>query len=134
MKAIIQRDWYTDKQTTGYLRLVNSENQVIFACSTLELADKNNQKSISCIPKGVYTCVRIVSPRLGVCYSIQNVPNRQAILIHVGNFSSEIKGCILIGQGLLDVNKDNYKDVISSQNCMNWFQKIAGHSFTLIIE
>ena len=54
---------------------------------TLELADRDNQKQISCIPKGVYNCDRITSPKFGVCYRVNNVPNRMHILLPPKNCS-----------------------------------------------
>src|SRR5690242_6247100 len=53
-------------------------------CLTLERPWLNNQKSISCIPKGEYQISRTVRPKHGMCFEVLNVPNRSDILIHKG--------------------------------------------------
>jgi hypothetical protein len=133
-KVIIERDTYTSNQTTGTIKVVNEENVIVFSAMTLELADKNNQKQISCIPKGVYNCDRITSPKFGVCYRVNDVTNRLHILIHVGNYYTDIRGCILIGQGLVKLDKNNDLDLVNSQMTMNNFQLIAGAKIQLIIK
>ena len=133
-KVIIERDSYTSNQTTGTIKVVNENNVIVFSAMTLELADKYNQKQISCIPKGLYICDRITSPKLGVCYRVNDVPNRLHILIHVGNYYTDIKGCILIGQGLVKLDKNDDLDLVNSQMTMNNFQLIAGAKIQLIIK
>lgn len=72
---------------------------------TLELPWRNNYKNMSCIPKGNYQCEVRVSPRFGLVYWVKDVPNRNFILIHSGNwagdtskgFKSHVNGCILLG-------------------------------------
>lgn len=51
MKAELIRQEYTDKQVTGILRILDGE-MVLASFATLELAWKNNQRKVSCIPKG----------------------------------------------------------------------------------
>jgi len=72
---------------------------------TLELPWRDNQKNISCIPKGEYECIVRVSPRFGLVYWLQKVIDRTFILIHSGNWAGDINkglkthtnGCILLG-------------------------------------
>lgn len=64
---------------------------------TLEPPWKNNTRSISCIPPGIYQCKRIQSPKFGDTFEILGVPNRTHILFHKGNKVSETYGCVLIG-------------------------------------
>lgn len=61
---------------------------------TGELPWKENEKNISCIPTDVYTCKRINKTNK---ITVQGVPERTNIQIHSGNFTSDIKGCILVG-------------------------------------
>lgn len=83
--------------------------------NTLELSWKNNQRNISCIPKGTYNVTYTFSPKfMKFTYEIQKVPNRSGIRIHVGNYFNQIQGCILIGNGYRDINKDGRLDVINS--------------------
>lgn len=71
------------------------ERQVL--CHTLELPWRHNAKEISCIPSGEYPVVRTVSPKFGDVYYIRNVPDREGVLIHVGNTISDTRGCVLVG-------------------------------------
>lgn len=75
---------------------------------TLELPWKNNQHGISCIPVGVYKCVPYSSATHPNVWHVIDVPGRTSILIHSGNFASNVKllgsthesdteGCILVG-------------------------------------
>lgn len=64
---------------------------------TLEDAWKNNARRISCIPEGEYVIRRHTSPKFGLCYSVDNVPERSHILIHAGNTAADTNGCILVG-------------------------------------
>lgn len=132
MKAELIRQEFNDKQVTGLLRILNGE-EVIVSFATLELAWKNNQRKVSCIPIGTYTCVARVSPKYGRHFHVTNVPNRDLILIHHGNFHTDILGCILIGKAHKDINKDGYKDVVQSKIAMNELNRIMPEEFELII-
>ncbi|MCP3944514.1 MAG: hypothetical protein GY710_23970 [Desulfobacteraceae bacterium] len=93
MDATIIRLEQSDQGTIGVLRL---DGQA-FAC-TLEPPDNGNQKNISCIPPGVYTALRVVSPKYGDTFEITKVPNRSHVLFHAGNVVKHTKGCVLVGQ------------------------------------
>ena len=121
MKVIISRT-YNLTETIGTLFVMNGEKE-LFKCKTLELPYLDNQKNISCIPEGEYDCLRITSPNKGHCFSIQNVPGRDSILIHKGNFVKgdkiDSKGCILVGSGFFDINKNGFIDIIESTLTLN---------------
>jgi hypothetical protein len=116
MKILIERIDYGDKQTIGKLYLLNSLNEVISEFWSLELPNKDNQRRISCIPEGVYKARKHNSPKHGLSLWLQDVPNRSEILIHKGNYHTDILGCIIIGSDLADINKDGYLDVTNSKN------------------
>jgi hypothetical protein len=64
-------------------------------CATIELPWKNNSARISCIPEGRYPVIKRYSPKFRYHYLLQNVPDRQYILIHPANNAMlELKGCI----------------------------------------
>lgn len=64
---------------------------------TIELPWKDNQRSISCIPAGVYTWQKIKRTSNGKdAIYIRDVEGRSQILIHQGTKPSHSKGCILI--------------------------------------
>lgn len=80
-------------------------------CATIELPWKNNSTGISCIPEGRYSLIKRYSPHLKDHLLLENVPDRQYILIHPANNALlELKGCIApvslitgIGQGVQSV-------------------------------
>lgn len=110
----------TETQSLGVLNAVRSDKSGIFICETLELAYKNNQPMISCIPTGTYNYSFYNSPTKGKVVLIKNVPNRAFIEIHAGNFYTQINGCILVGsKGFLDLNNDDQLDVLSSRQTLS---------------
>jgi hypothetical protein len=80
----------------------------IAICATIELPWKNNSARISCIPEGRYSLIKRYSPKFKNHYLLENVQDRQYILIHPANNAlTELKGCIApvsiitgIGQGV----------------------------------
>jgi hypothetical protein len=67
----------------------------IAICATIELPWKNNSARISCIPEGRYSLIKRYSPKFKNHYLLENVPDRQYILIHPANNALiELKGCI----------------------------------------
>lgn len=83
----------------------------ITICATIELPWKNNSARISCIPEGRYPLIKRYSPKFRNHYLVEDVPDRQYILLHPANNALlELKGCIApvsiitgIGQGSLSV-------------------------------
>jgi len=68
-----------------------------FLCYTLELPWRWNQRNVSCIPRGAYSgFIRYDKPD-GWRIQLQGVPNRSGVQIHIGNYPSDIKGCVLVG-------------------------------------
>ena len=64
-------------------------------CSSIELAWKNNQNRISCIPEGRYELRKRYTAERGWHLILANVPGRQLILIHAANDAKkELLGCI----------------------------------------
>ena len=93
----------------------------IFICPTLELAWKDNKKVISCIPIGTYTWRKRERTK-NIPYThilIENVQNRDGICIHAANYASgnkvQLKGCIAVGSGYADIDKDGNEDIINSK-------------------
>ena len=100
---------YFDDCTIGRLEIDG------FKCFTLELPDLDNQVNISCIPEGIYKGTYIKSVSLGECIDIMNVEGRTYIRIHAGNYTSQIKGCVLVGDGIRHLNGDNIPDITNSK-------------------
>jgi hypothetical protein len=66
---------------------------------------RENRSNISCIPPGMYACEFNQSPHFGLCPEILNVPGRDFVRIHAGNWAgdmglgrkSDTEGCLLPG-------------------------------------
>ena len=131
--VLIQRKEYSDKQVLGELTIYADRVKPIYDCKTLELADKDNQRRISCIPLGVYKVVSRKSAKYGNHYHILDVTNRDFILIHHGNYHTDILGCVLVGKTHADINKDGYADVTSSKQVMKELNELLPKEFVLKI-
>lgn len=88
----IERESSTDQCTMGYM----SVNGEIF-CYTLELPWLDNLNSMSCIPKGTYSGILRYDKPDGWRIQLEDVPDRTGIQIHMGNYTSNTTGCILVG-------------------------------------
>lgn len=135
MKAILSRTYYND-ETTGIFLVVSGATQ-LYKCFTVELPNLANQKNISCIPEGTYIVKKHISPSKGNCFHILDVPNRENILIHKGNFVAGYKidseGCILVGNYLEDINGDGHIDVAESKKALDKLLEILPDEFELHI-
>lgn len=140
MHAVLQRKEYTDKQVLGEFKLFDSENKEVFSAASLELPWRNNESRVSCIPTGNYKAVRRRSAKYPESYHIQELDSDQVngrswILIHKGNYHTDILGCILLGEGHIDINGDGYKDVYSSGKVIKKLVETAGETgFTLEVK
>jgi len=92
--------------------------QVLFECATLELPWLDNKPFISCIPAKIYKCKVIIRPNGDEAILIMNVPDRENILEHYGNFTIDIEGCVLVGETHVDINGDGIMDVTNSKKTM----------------
>jgi len=119
MKLFLKRYSHEEKQNLGLLYLLKDNNSVIDKWDSLELPWVNNERRVSCIPEGTYEAIKHKSPKFGETLWLQDVPNRSEILIHKGNFHSDILGCILIGTDLKDINNDDFLDVVNSTTAIN---------------
>ena len=125
LKIKILRQEYQDKQTLGYLYVVDEFDEILFSCNTLELAWKNNKQNVSCVPLGTYTCKLEYSDRFKKdLWELKDVPNRSECKFHSANFFKQLNGCIALGNDFKDIDNDNYKDVIDSINTMKEFHEV----------
>ncbi len=91
MKAKLIRLVQEKKQTLSEILFYDDVNLKL-SVKALELPDRNNQHSISRIPAGKYMCVRRWSEKYGWHYILKDVPNRDFILIHFGNYYTDYRG------------------------------------------
>lgn len=104
--------WKRENSTLGVL------NYAGFSCFTLELPWLDNARNISCIPEGIYDAVKYDSPTHGDVVLILEVPQRSMIEIHAGNFTSDILGCVLVGDAIKFLNNDDIPDVTNSRSTL----------------
>lgn len=138
MQGKLSRQEYSDKQVLGELRLCDDAGQLLFQCKTLELAWKDNQQSVSCIPKGQYRAEPRHTQKFGDHFHVKaldgdEVHGRSHILIHQGNFHTQIEGCILVGKTHADINSDGHRDVTSSRPTLTELAQKAPEGFALEI-
>ena len=132
MKAVLRRVVENNYQTLGRLTIDNGTEEV-FKCVTLELPDKDNQNNISCIPSGDYICKKRYSDKYKWHYHVTDVDGRDWILIHWGNYYTQTKGCILIGQTFAYINGDDNLDVTASRNTVDKLNGLGLEEFELTI-
>jgi len=133
MIAVLNRLKDSDeRQSLGHFILYDNE-KIAFECKSLELPDRSNQRNISRIPSGRYRCVLRWSKKFSWHYHVEDVENRSWILIHFGNKYTDIRGCILLGNDFVDINKDGSLDVTSSKKTMNRLLDVAPKDFIMVI-
>jgi len=108
----IERKLSSSTCTMGYL-IANGE----VLCYTLELPWADNLNNISCIPVGTYSGILRYDKTDGWRIQLENVPNRTGVQIHMGNYTTQIKGCVLVGT---NANVDN----CSVQNSSTAYSKL----------
>ncbi|MCH4824292.1 DUF5675 family protein [Gramella lutea] len=118
MKVLIERIIDDGTQTLGRLFVLDKNNAIKYQCDTLELSWKENKNRISCIPEGEYTVLKRFSKKFKNHFHITKVEGRSYILIHSGNFYSQILGCVLVGNDLKEINGDGRLDVVNSRETL----------------
>lgn len=131
--VVITRTKDNGVQTIGELSAYNGK---MFTCKTLELPWKDNQNNISCIPKGTYDVkYEKWNSKDKYGYKVQNVPNRDGIFIHEGNYHFNYEGCIGLGKDFYDLNKDGQIDITSTVATVKAFETFMDKKdFTLTIQ
>jgi hypothetical protein len=126
MILTLERHINSDKATLG--KIVDQEGNTI--CYTLENPWYGNMQDYSCIPEGEYTCERDTSGRFRY-WKINDVPSRQNIEFHPGNWSKDTRGCILLGDKWI-VMSDLLAVANSVKTCNALLDKLP-ETFTLRI-
>ena len=131
VNLLLIRDDFSDKSTLGKMFL----NGEMF-CQTLELPYLDNQRSISCIPEGEYK-VRLRTAKESATRDylhllVQDVKGRSYILVHIGNFPKDTKGCILVGQSRQQDSVNNSR--IAMELLLKEILNLGGTNINLIIK
>ena len=119
--------WHQRDCTLGRLRCGD------FQCFTLELPWLGNSRSISCIPAGEYKITKYESSKHGEVLLLKDVPNRSYIEVHAGNYTSQIEGCILVGDSIKFLNNDKVPDVTNSRTTLQHLLELVGDQTVLSI-
>ena len=126
---ILKRIWESETATYGVLI-----DDVPFAV-TLELPWKQNMRSLSCIPAGMYSCRKHISPHFGEVFKLLDVSGRTNILMHKGNVDADTKGCIIIAAQYERIfyKQKWWNAVLRSRKGFNELMKRGGNGFWLEI-
>ena len=78
IRTLIIDRFSVDKiQAVGSATVLDAKGKPIFTCKSLERGWNNNERMISCVPKGRYTIKLEWSNRFGAnLWELKNVPNR----------------------------------------------------------
>ena len=131
INLLLIRDTFSKDSTIGEL-FINGER----FCDTLENPWLDNQRNISCIPEGEYPVrlrlARESATREYLHLLVQDVPNRDYILFHRGNFPKDTSGCILVGQGTQQDVVNN--STLAMDLVMKEILNLGGTNINLIIK
>lgn len=129
---------YFDKYTIGDLYFFDK-----LLAKTLERPWLNNKKNVSCIPEGNYLVTKEPpipeGDHLGRKkrdywhFRIHNVKGRSGILIHRITYVKDLAGCIGVGSGFKDLNKDGIPDMIESSKTLQKLVDTLPDKFVLSI-
>lgn len=115
---------------------------------TLELPWRNNAISpdpfiASCVPEGIYLVVLqpASTSRNYPYYRFVHVPGRHwhpdtrmsSVLIHRGNYATDLLGCIIPGSRHRDINLDSIPDIEESSKKLAWMIVNLENAFELEI-
>lgn len=125
MRLILQRSYMAPTHTRGVL----SVGKYFF--QTLEEPWKDNAQGQSCIPAGKYLLIphgweEDTKFKMKKCWEVSPVKGRVGILIHAGNTTDDIEGCILVGNvaGMLN----GKPAVLQSREALTELRKILGNN------
>ena len=135
MRIVVKRI-YRPTSTTGKGYVFNEKNELVFEFVTLELPWKDNAHNISCIPEGDYLVEKMppTAKRKYQYFHVLNVPNRDGILWHPGNFTHDILGCFLPGESFADLDNDSIFDVTNTTATLKILTALMPQKFKLTIE
>lgn len=124
---------YHATHTQGMFSALDEYGNILFQCVTLELPWRDNARGLSCIPEGIYPVRRRKSEKHGEHYQVHQVPGRDLILFHPGNYVRELLGCIIPGERFAQLDADGIPDIINTRATLNHMIASLGEEFTLNI-
>lgn len=124
---------YFPTHTLGALVALDPRGNLLHSCITLELPWRDNAPQVSCIPEGIYEVQARQSEKFGHHYHVTGVPGREWILFHPGTYTSQLRGCIIPGQSLRDLNADGIPDITGTRKNLDNMLAALGARFRLHI-
>ena len=136
MKKLVLVRNYKENETLGRLFVFDGLD-ILFECNCLELPWLNNERNVSCIPEGTYTTIKYSDTKHKNVFWVQDVDERDGILIHLGNWATgshiDTKGCLLPGMDFMDIDGNGTIDIARSDVAMLSLNKYLPNKFKLII-
>ncbi len=127
-------------ETLGKYSILDENGNAMFGLHCLELAWKNNEKRISCIPAKIYevqkleTTAELATSRLNYPHFwIKNVKDRSGVKIHSANYVRELLGCQAPGVNAADIDGDGQIDVTQSRKALKEMLKVLPENFLMEI-
>jgi hypothetical protein len=135
MRITVKRT-YLKNCTPGDAAVLDDDNVPVFDFKTLELPWKNNERMVSCIPAGDYLVQKMppTAKRKYEYFHVLNVPGRDSILWHPGNYTRQILGCTLPGEAHVDLDKDGITDITNTTATLKILTAMMPDKFKLTIE
>jgi hypothetical protein len=133
MNLILNRIFKQHNATIGEVFLRDNYGKQKATFVSLELPFLNNERTISCIPPGIYNCKPRTSKKFSKHFIVENVPNRNTILIHVGNYPKDTTGCILLGYECNFSVLRGSINITQSRDSLNALLALAPNGFQLTI-
>lgn len=116
---VLERFGYMPFGTYGKLKFPSGE---VF--HTVERPWMDNEPNMSCIPEGRYSLGLRYSPVVNRTsggdfeegWEIMDVPNRDYIMLHPGNWPTDVAGCIAVGSKLkmMPESKNNWLPAVTN--------------------
>lgn len=119
--VLLVRGFEDHRATLGILSIEGVAHDPFF---TLENPIRRTPKD-SRIPEGMYICSPYSGTKFKDVYLVEDVPGREAILFHWGNFESDTEGCILLGESIL--MNDGRPMIGRSRDSFRRFRNIIGN-------
>lgn len=130
----IRRCITTDKNTLGFVTLTNSRGKIIFNSVSLELPYSANKKQVSCIPMGTYRAIKTKYKSKNDVILLRNVPERENILVQIGNYSKDTLGSILLGRNIEYSEGTSEHYITQSRLTMNALLSVCDEELFIVIK
>lgn len=119
-QVVLQRAWSDYRATLGMIKILDHDHPPLFTLENPLRATTVDSR----IPGGDYICTPYSGTKFKDVYLVKDVPNRTAILFHVGNFERDTEGCILVGLGAGMMKSE--PAVMQSQDGFAIFKAVIG--------